>query len=54
MEFKFQFFKVMNNMKFEVAVLESMIFWEICGDFFWGGAKLLYASIFFIIYEKFS
>ena len=34
MEFNFLFFKVMNRMKFGVAVWESIDFWEFCGDFF--------------------
>lgn len=34
MEFNIPFFKVINSMKFRVAVWKSMDFREYCGDFF--------------------
>ena len=44
--------KVMNSMKFRVAVWKRMDFY---GDFFGGGFKLMYASKFFMQFdEKFS
>ena len=41
-------FKVMNSMKFRVAVWKSMDF----GEIFAGGAKILYASIFFMQFDE--
>ena len=46
-------FKVMNSMKFRVVVWKSMDFWSFV-EILLGGAKLLYASIFFMQFaEKF-
>ena len=44
-------FKVMNSMKFRVAVWKSMDFRRFCGGIL-GGAKLLYASIFFMQFDE--
>ena len=43
-------FKVMNSMKFGFAVWRSMDFFEFL-EIFSGGAKLLYASIFFMQFD---
>ena len=47
MEINFLFFKVMNSMKFGVAVCKSMDFW-----IFLGGAQLLFASVFFMQFDQ--
>ena len=51
MEFNFLFFKVMNSMKFGFVVWKSMDFLDFWGDFF-GAAKFLYASIFFMQFDE--
>ena len=56
MELNFLFFKVMNSMKFRVPVPYGKGWiWGSFVEFFFGGAKLLFASIFFMKFdEKFS